>query len=1000
MSEGSAPTNHGVDGIGATRYDAFISYSHVSDGPLAKALQQGLQRLAHPWYGARALRVFRDATGLGVSPSLWSSICEALDSARYFVLMSSPESAASEWVGREISRWREEKPADRILIVLTAGEIEWVDEVHDFDWERSTALHPALHGAFGDEPLYLDLRWARSDPELTLRHGRFRQAVAELAAPIHGRKLEELEGDDVRERRKLQRATGAGVLVLVLLLVVAVIATFFAFGQRNQARQAATAAEARSLSADSLNEVSTGSTGLAMLLAVAGDRLDPSPSNEAAVLQTLEAEPGLYRDFPMSSGTVGSAAFSSDGRRLAVGDGGVIKVWDVDSGRPIGDPIRPRRALGFGQLAFGDGDRLVLFYVFGNAGAASLDVADPTNGAVLRSIPLHTSTYAASAGSATIAFSSATGNIDVAGARSGAIRTLPVNASQNPPGAYLALSGDGMTVVAAQVQPSAADPSHYVEGVTAWNTTTGELVGSCTGDVGGGFNGSFRMPPEGPTVLSAEVGPADGTVTTFLSGGTRAVVGRCDTTTGTMTVATTVVPTPATAPVTAISADGSVIAARSVLSGSIGLFDGRTGRSIRSEVTEPPLSPGEFGSVILSPDGRLVGAPESGIGELKVWRSRGTDPLVRRLPSDLAGGGSLAALAPDGSTMLVQREQGDFEDVEVVRRDSGHVVVDLPSAVENQARCGLLFNEVQFVGDGRYVASPFQAARGNRCGPASVELWNTSSGGMHKIGVPARACPGAVQSVGLSLDDRILVVGCSTQNLATGFRGRLRGSVARIDVSSPRPRVLSVDPVALSPDSVSVSRDGLVVAVAEEDLAGAGVEVMAVDNGRLRGSPVEFGNGNGVGPVAFAPDGDYVATSFGDGRLELWRTGSTTPERTELMVPGPQGADSLAFSPDSTRLAVGDSKGDVRLWDVASGTALGTLTRQPSSIDDLAFTRRGVLVAASSPSQSSAAPRAYMISLATTAPEWTRAVCGITHRDLSTKQWSQFAPDTPYVRSC
>ena len=93
----------------------------------------------------------------------------------------------------------------------------------------------------------------------------------------------------------------------------------------------------------------------------------------------------------------------------------------------------------FGQLAFGDGDRLVLFYVFDNAGAASLDVADPTNGAVLRSIPLHTSNYAASAGSATIAFFSATGNIDVAGARSGAIRTLPVKRRPEPPGVQLGL---------------------------------------------------------------------------------------------------------------------------------------------------------------------------------------------------------------------------------------------------------------------------------------------------------------------------------------------------------------------------------------------------------------------------------------------------------------------------------------------------------------------------------------------------------------------------------
>ena len=55
-------------------YDAFISYSHAADGELAPALQRGLQRLARPWHRKRALEVFRDQTGLSVSPALWSSI--------------------------------------------------------------------------------------------------------------------------------------------------------------------------------------------------------------------------------------------------------------------------------------------------------------------------------------------------------------------------------------------------------------------------------------------------------------------------------------------------------------------------------------------------------------------------------------------------------------------------------------------------------------------------------------------------------------------------------------------------------------------------------------------------------------------------------------------------------------------------------------------------------------------------------------------------------------
>jgi hypothetical protein len=45
---------------GLPRYDAFISYSHAKDKPIASALQSVVQKLGKPWYRRRALRVFRD----------------------------------------------------------------------------------------------------------------------------------------------------------------------------------------------------------------------------------------------------------------------------------------------------------------------------------------------------------------------------------------------------------------------------------------------------------------------------------------------------------------------------------------------------------------------------------------------------------------------------------------------------------------------------------------------------------------------------------------------------------------------------------------------------------------------------------------------------------------------------------------------------------------------------------------------------------------------------
>jgi hypothetical protein len=107
---------------GAT-YDAFISYSHAGDKPIATALQSAVQRLGKPWYARRALRLFRDDTSLSATPHLWPSIEAALGRARFLILLASPEAAASPWVNQEVATWIERHAADTVLIALTYGEL-------------------------------------------------------------------------------------------------------------------------------------------------------------------------------------------------------------------------------------------------------------------------------------------------------------------------------------------------------------------------------------------------------------------------------------------------------------------------------------------------------------------------------------------------------------------------------------------------------------------------------------------------------------------------------------------------------------------------------------------------------------------------------------------------------------------------------------------------------------------------------------------------------------
>src|SRR5262245_60893018 len=127
-------------------YDAFISYSHAADGTFAPALQRGLQRFAKPWNARRALRVFRDETGLSTNPHLWSSIQDAIDESQWFVLLASEDAARSDWVNKEIAHWVATKSVDRLLPVVTDGTWSWDEAERDFT-KDSTAVPDALRGA-------------------------------------------------------------------------------------------------------------------------------------------------------------------------------------------------------------------------------------------------------------------------------------------------------------------------------------------------------------------------------------------------------------------------------------------------------------------------------------------------------------------------------------------------------------------------------------------------------------------------------------------------------------------------------------------------------------------------------------------------------------------------------------------------------------------------------------------------------------------------------------
>lgn len=330
-------------------YDAFISYSHAADRPVALAVQRGLHRLAKRWYQVRALRVFRDDTSLSANPHLWAAIEQGLRGSRHFVLMASPEAANSHWVGKEIAYWQQNREPETFLIVHTKGTIAWDAAANDFDWTRTDALPRSLSGWFHHEPLWVALDEKRRSEGLSLRNATFRGAVCQLAAPVRGVAPDELDSEDIRRHRVASRVRSAAITALSLLLVTATALGLVALSQRDEARTQARIAGARALAAEA-DVLAGGDPVLSARLSLAAYRLDPTAiQSRQSLLRALDRNRHVARfllrapldagdgDFGSTASELGSLAVSGNGSLIAVGEGhtGRVGVFDAASGREL-----------------------------------------------------------------------------------------------------------------------------------------------------------------------------------------------------------------------------------------------------------------------------------------------------------------------------------------------------------------------------------------------------------------------------------------------------------------------------------------------------------------------------------------------------------------------------------------------------------------------------------------------------------------------------------------
>ncbi|HSS26218.1 MAG TPA: TIR domain-containing protein, partial [Mycobacterium sp.] len=368
-------------------YDAFLSYTH-RDRPVASGIQKGLHQIGRRLGQLRALRVFRDDTNLEVSPDLWGKITEAMDRARFLVVVLSPGAAGSYWVNQEVGYWLQRWGRERLLLVLAGGRLVWDGGAQCFDPRVSDAAVPVLTepGVLPVEPFFIDVS---ADAPWDAHAAPLREKITALAAPIHGKPKDQLASDDLREQRRFHRLRAAAIAGMIVLTVAAVVGALVAVSQQREAIRQRNLAIAQRLDADALSMLAGSRAGgdirafqelLAARKPAAGDqrallhavgqrsttlkvvdtgaevpRVAVSPDGrrvataeavagaDQGTVRLWDADTGQPIGAPLTGHTnkVTSVAFSPDGRRLASGSwDNTVRLWDADTGRQIGDPLK------------------------------------------------------------------------------------------------------------------------------------------------------------------------------------------------------------------------------------------------------------------------------------------------------------------------------------------------------------------------------------------------------------------------------------------------------------------------------------------------------------------------------------------------------------------------------------------------------------------------------------------------------------------------------------